>query len=128
MRSYVASTLAAALPDTPTHWANQLFAQPDGLFLSVSMNDGESLRANLGAQFTVRHVGRLEVTVFVPQDTGTRALYLAGETVGRTFQELGANLPDSARLLFRTPSYSDGGTVGGFYTLVVRIPYLRDER
>jgi len=129
VESRLASFMAANYPTTPVAYPNVPFNQPDGPFVELGGGDGQSFRANLGSQYTVRHLGVLTLSVHVPENTGMVFANGLSQALGDHFQERDHTLSDGARLTFRAAGpRPQKGQKKGFATVMVTIPYFRDER
>jgi hypothetical protein len=81
----------------------------------------------MGTRKVDRHVGIVQITVLVPQRSGTALANTLAEFSGKVFRATHAALSDGANVTFRTPQFTSTGQQLGFFPIVVRIPYWRDE-
>jgi len=129
VQTRTAAFMAANYPGVPVEYPNVPFNQPQGRFVSLEDEETQSFRANLGANYTVRHLGVFSLEVYVPVNTGMSAANTLAEALGKHFQERDFTLEDGARLTFRAASpRPQGAKRKGFASVRVVIPYFRDER
>lgn len=131
LRQYAESAtmafMAAHYPGTPTRFENVSFTQPATQWAAVYVLDGKSFLANIGTKKVDRHVGLIQLDVMVPAFAGTKPAYAIGEAWGKVFRDQDVRLPDGAVTKFKTYEVTNMGTHNGFYRVVFRVPYWRDE-
>ena len=121
------SALAGSYPGTMLHFDNVAFAQPEGAWVAVTLIDGKSRQTELGPKVIDRHVGFVQIETLVPELTGTTTCRKMAEFCGNVFRRQTVYLPDGARVIYRIPEYISRGTNKGYYCIMSRIPYWRDE-
>lgn len=125
--SALQSAMATAYPGVSVRYENARFHQPETAFVDFCLLDGKSFAANMGTRKVDRHVGVAQIDVMVPERSGTSQGNQIAEFAGKVFREQSAGLSDGARVIFRTPAFTYVGRQGGFYRIMVRVPYWRDE-
>jgi len=132
MRVYVESTYQAAMqashPSVPVRFDNINFQQPQTAWADLCILSGKSFAANLGSKVVDRHVGIVQVNILVPQRSGEKLANDLAEFSGQVFRRKNQILSDGAVARFRIPEFARSGQSLGFYSVIVRIPYWRDER
>jgi hypothetical protein len=119
--------IGAQYPAVPIKFENAHFIQPETPWVALFILDGSAFQTELGVQTVDRHTGLVHVDVLVPQHTGTSRANTIAEFVGNVFRRQTATMSDGAVVRFRVPSMTKLGEQSGFYRLVCRIPYIRDE-
>jgi len=127
VEQHVADFMAANYVGVPVAYENVPFVQPDGVFGSLFIMEGQSFRANLGKTYVIRHPGIIQFDAYQPENTGTSTVKVLAEAIGDLFKERGVNLSDGSRLVFRTPSLLPSPQAKGFARQMVRVGYYRDE-
>jgi len=123
----IADFLAANFVAVPCAFENVPFTQPDSTFAALNIMEGESFRANLGKTYVTRHPGLIQIDVYQPVNTGTKEASDIAEAIGEHFKEHSVRLDDGAVLVFRVPSYPRGPKAKGFFRVMCRVGYYRDE-
>lgn len=119
--------MTANYPQIPIQYEEVPFVQPDGPFVAIFLAEGESFRANLGAGYRVVFPGFVQVDFVQPTNRGKTVPNTIIEQIGQLFEEKDLVLNDGARLLYRTPSYSPGPTLPGWYRRMLRVDFERHE-
>lgn len=89
---------------------------------------GKSINAaKSGDDILVRRTGILQVTFYAPSEEGTKEASLAADTVVAAFENFRGRDAAGVEYTFKTAEvrYPDG--VSGWYPVIVRLPYFRDE-
>lgn len=133
MRSAIESRLAGHLstqqPPVTLFFENTKGTKPSKApYVEFTVLEGNSRRANLGGNRTVRHVGVLQIDVMWPKDTGMGGVERLASKCGSWFDEWSVKLEDDASLNFKTPRQTTMGIAGEFQRIAVSIPYWRDEK
>lgn len=123
----VKSALTGAYPSVAIQYENVALQQPDGTWVSLALIDGPGRQVELGARTTFRHVGVAQIDVLVPQLSGTVAARTIAEFLGNAFRTQTVYGVDGCRIIYRAPEFTARGAHNGFYCIMVRIPYWRDE-
>ena len=130
MRKFVETRLNTNMGITYPMWGvkipNVKFDTPDQ-YVAHTILEGDSQQTTLGNVAQVRHVGVLQIDVYVQTDSGTGTLNEVVDFVGGLFTRLSANLEDQARVVFRTAKSRNMGSHDGYERKVVSIPWYRDE-
>ena len=125
--SAIQSALHTSYSSVPIKFDNAPFLQPDTTWVAFCVLDGKSFALNLGTVKVDRHVGLLQADVMVPQNTGTSEGNTLAEFIGKLFREQRIGLSDGASIIFQVPDYMHLGVQGGFYRIMCRVPFWRDE-
>lgn len=118
----------AASPSTKVKYENLKFTQPTNTpWVEFYIMNGTSHQANLGeTNVTERFVGYVQISIFTPEDSGSKDVTELSELVGRIFSRQQLNAGSSA-IVFKTPDYKSLGSANGFTMHYVRIPFRRDQ-
>lgn len=125
--SAILSAMTAAYPSVKIKFQNANFRQPETPWIAFFMLDGKSLQANLGASSVDRHVGLVQIDVQVPNNSGTKNGNAIAEFCGNVFRKTRVVLDDGAVVRYRTPEFTSLGEQVGFYRIMCRVAYWRDE-
>lgn len=120
------SEFGAAYPTTPISWENVRFTQPENkAWVHFAFVMGDSVRQEAGNTKNYRHFGVINVTILVPQDTGTK---LSTEMVDKVFNILADrdwSTAEGALTTYGAQKISRGN-VNGWYTRNVLLEYRYD--
>lgn len=125
------ATLKAALlgtyPAVLIQYENTPLNQPEGPWVASFLVDGKARQLELGKITSDRHVGFAQVEVLVPQQTGTKMCRAIAETIGNAFRRQTVFGLDGCRIIYQVPEYIARGEHKGFFCIMMRVAYWRDE-
>ena len=123
----LAAGMAAHYPAVPICFENAPFRQPETEWIAAFLLDGPSYQIEIGVPSRDRHVGLVHIDVLAPLNTGTSRANALAEFVGNLLRQREVILNDGAQLRMRAPSYQRAGVQNGFYRIIVKVGYWRDE-
>ncbi len=121
----LAAALAAAHPTAKINYENVKFMQPkQAPWVEVRMTPGKTTRADVGSR-RVRHSwGVVNLTVLVPEETGTATIHNIGDTIENAFLDRNFALPgDGGYLTYYCVTRRNRGVINGFLAHGVMIEY-----
>jgi hypothetical protein len=131
MRIWTENTVLAAMqasyPAVGVRFGNAVFLQPDTPWAKLVVIEGSSFGVNLGTRKVDRHVGLVQFDVLVPDRQGAALGNQIAEFIGDTLKTRKVRLADGAPVTFHEPTYMDWGRSGGFYRIICRVGFWRDE-
>jgi len=123
----VQTAMANAYPAIPVKYDNARFIQPETTWTSLRLIDGKSFGTNLGNHKVDRHVGLIQFDVLVPEHTGTSQANTIASFIGDFMKNRKIGLSDGSSVVLRQPEYKNIGRNEGFYRVMCRVPYWRDD-
>lgn len=128
------SELSMSAPGVPVYFENTKFQQPGegtvarGPWIFCAIAPNVSQRADL-SQRLFFHMGVINVSVMVPQDTGTKVLFELSEKVFVILADRNWSLPGSEdRLTTYGTVQKNRGLMNGHYTFSVIAQYRHEAR
>lgn len=114
---------------TPVQYENVEFKRPNDPWVRLQIVNGESDRITLGDNPQIsRYEGVIVITIFTPEDTGTKRARELADVVGGIFRLAVFSSGNSGLIRCRVPRIEPIGTREGWYQILVRIEYIRDKR
>lgn len=130
MRKFIEARLIAGMianhPDWGVMIPNVKFKKGDQ-FVSYVIKEDRSFQTTLGQRAFNRHIGTLELELYVQVDSGVGNLNTVADYLGSLFSFLYATLDDNDILVFRTATHRFTGSADGYASKLVEIPWYRDE-
>jgi hypothetical protein len=114
-------------PTIPIKFSNAPFTQPETMWITVHIVEGNAMPASMGIKAIDRHVGLVQIDVLAPINTGTAQADQVAEFAGNLFRRQNFVLTDGAYVRFKVPQYRYMGEDNGFARFMMRIAYWRDE-
>jgi hypothetical protein len=125
--STVQTGMTTNYPSVPMRFENASFLQPDTTWATFIVLDGKSFLANIGTLKVDRHVGLFQFDVMLPINSGTSLGGQIAQFVGDLLRARNVSLSDGAVLVTKSPQITNLGIQNGFYRIMCRVPYWRDE-
>ena len=132
IRSAMASTFAtewdAQYPLIETSFENRKFAQPKGVaWADFNLVQLSRERMNIGSTRFVRTMMLAVIEIYVPEDSGTVALYEMADYIGVALEDRNIPIGNSQNVTTGTSSQRHDGKLEGFYRQTVIVPFHSDE-
>lgn len=114
---------------TPVQYENIDFAQPsEAAWVSLRILSGDGNQVSIGTARQVdRFAGIIQVDIYTPENGGTNAARVIGDSVFTIFNRAQFSTGDSGTITCRTPGYRSLGVANGWYHAVVSVAYQRDR-
>lgn len=129
-RAAIEARLQSNLSGTPIEFENVRFTKPNGSpYVALFIRGGTGNQASIGASRNVhRWPGIIQVDIFVPEDSGTKAAREIADTVSGIFLNESFASGTDGLIRCQTPSYQDFGVTNSYHRGVLTINYRREKR
>jgi hypothetical protein len=92
-------------------------------YVRFSILPGESQQTTIGGSANIhRNVGILDISIFTPEQQGTKVGKQYADTIAAIFRDV-----TFSNITCRSPYITDNGISGGWYHLTLTVPYWRDD-
>jgi len=114
---------------TPVKFENVPFEQPATSWVQFDILPGRGAQVTLGGSQAIhRYGGVIQITINTVEKAGTNAARILADVIEPIFRQVQFSSGNSGTIHTQTPYLTSLGVAGGWYRLVVSVPYFRDRR